>query len=399
MYLEALSYLHFNEGKGGLFMQEVVIVDAIRTATGRRNGALSKTHPVDLLVPILKQLVEKNGVRTEDIEDVITGCVTMTGEQGGNIGRMAVLAAGFPVEVPAYSLNRMCGSSQQAIHDASQAILAGDIDIAIACGVENMSRVPMGSDMGNFSDDLVSRHHIVPQGFSAEMIANKWELSREELDEFSLESHERAAKSVDKGYFNREILPIEVETENGPVTFDMDEGIRRDTSLDKLAGLTPSFQPDDGVITAGNSSQISDGAAGLLLMSREKANELDLAPRARIIARVAVGVDPVMMLTGVIPATRKVLEKANVTINDLDVIEINEAFASVVKAWEKEFTPDMTKVNPRGGAIALGHPLGASGARIATTLLHTLEDTGGRYGLQVMCIGFGMATATIIERL
>lgn len=376
-------------------MTEAVIVDALRTATGRKKGALSQTHPVDMLVPILQELVNRNGIDAGSIEDVVTGCVTMTDEQGGNIGRMAVLAAGFPVEVPAFSLNRMCGSSQQAMHNAAQTILAGDADIAIACGVENMSRVPMGADMGAFSDDLVDRFNIVPQGYSAELIANKWGLNREELDALSLESHKRAAAATDRGDFTREILPISI----GDKQFKQDEGIRRNTSMEKLAGLTPSFQPDDGVVTAGNASQVSDGAAGLLLMSKEKANELGLKPRARIIARVVVGEDPVMMLTGVIPATQKVLQKAGLTIDQLDAIEINEAFASVVKAWEKEFNPDMRKVNPRGGAIALGHPLGASGARITTTLLHTLEDTNGKYGLQVMCIGFGMATATIIERL
>ncbi|SET60316.1 acetyl-CoA acetyltransferases [Salinibacillus kushneri] len=380
-------------------MREAVIVDAIRTATGRKNGSLSSTHPVDLLTPVLKELVNRNGVNGEEVEDVVTGCVTMTDEQGGNIGRMAVLAAGLPVEVPSFSLNRMCGSSQQAIHNASQAILAGDADITIACGVENMSRVPMGSDMGAFSDDFMNQYNVVPQGFSAEMIAQQWELPREELDEFSLQSHEKAAKATDEGAFYREILPINVKTENGNETFSRDEGIRRDTSLDKLAELTPSFQPDNGVVTAGNSSQISDGASGVLLMSREKAEKLDVKPRAKVLARAVVGVDPIIMLTGVIPATKKVLKKSGLTINQMDVIEINEAFASVVKAWERELKPDMSKVNPRGGAIALGHPLGASGARIATTLLHSLEDTGGKYGLQVMCIGFGMATATIIERL
>lgn len=380
-------------------MTEAVIVDALRTAAGRKKGNLSQSHPVDMLVPVLQELVRRNGVNSSDIEDVVTGCVTMTDEQGGNIGRMAVLAAGFPVEVPAFSLNRMCGSSQQAIHNAAQTILAGDADIAIACGVENMSRVPMGSDMGSFSNDLVDRFNIIPQGFSAEMIAKKWNLSREEIDKFSLESHRRAAEATDNGNFEREILPIEVKNENDIESFQHDEGIRRNTSMEKLAGLTPSFQPDEGVVTAGNSSQVSDGAAGLLLMSREKATQLGVKPRARIIARVVVGEDPVMMLTGVIPATRKVLIKAGLNLEQMDAIEINEAFASVVKAWEKELHPDMSKVNTRGGAIALGHPLGASGARLATTLLHTLEDENGKYGLQVMCIGFGMATATIIERL
>lgn len=376
-------------------MSDVVIVDALRTATGKRKGAFSDTHPVDILTPVLKALVDRNDVDPGLVEDVVTGCVTMTDEQGGNIGRLAVLAAGFPVEVPGFSLNRMCGSSQQSLHSASQAILAGDMDVAIACGVENMTRVPMGSDMGGFSNQVINKHNIVPQGFSAEMIASKWELNREELDALSLESHRKAAKAMDDGLFQREILPMELESG----LFEQDEGIRKDTSLEKLGDLTPSFQPDDGVVTAGNSSQISDGAAGLLLMSSEKAEELHLKPRARVIARTVVGEDPELMLTGVIPATKKVLAKAGLTIEDMDTIEINEAFASVVKAWEKELQPDMDKVNPRGGAIALGHPLGASGARIATTLLHQLEDTGGKYGLQVMCIGFGMATATIIERL
>lgn len=379
--------------KGRINLSDVVIVDAIRTATGKRKGAFSDTHPVDILTPVLKALVERSDLDPALVEDVVTGCVSMTDEQGGNIGRLAVLAAGFPVEVPAFSLNRMCGSSQQAIHSASQAILAGDMDIMIACGVENMTRVPMGSDMGGFSNELINRHNIVPQGFSAEMIASNWELERDELDAFSLESHRKAAKAMDNDAFRREILPIELDSG----TFDQDEGVRRDTSLEKLAGLTPSFQPDDGVITAGNSSQISDGAAGVLLMSDKKAKELQVKPRAKIIARTVVGEDPVMMLTGVIPATKKVLQKAGLQMEDIDVFEINEAFASVVKAWEKELQPDMDKVNPRGGAIALGHPLGASGARISTTLLHELEDTGGKYGLQVMCIGFGMATATIIE--
>jgi len=380
-------------------MTQAVIVDAIRTAIGRKNGTLAKTHPVDLLVPVLQELVRRNGIEAGDVEDVVTGCVTMTGEQGGNIGRMAALAAGFPVEVPAFSMNRMCGSSQQAIHSAAQAIIAGDVDIAIACGVESMTRVPMGSDMGKFSKHLTDRYSIVPQGISAEMIARRWNLSREELDAFSLESHRRAAAAADSGQFKREILPIEIKTEDGSRTFDQDEGIRRDTSMEKLAALKPSFQPRDGVVTAGNSSQVSDGAAGLLLMSDKKAKELGLAPRARIVARAVVGVDPVIMLTGIIPATKKVLDKAGLRLHQMDVIEVNEAFASVVKAWERELEPDMSKVNPRGGAIALGHPLGASGARIMTTLLHELEDTGGRYGLQVMCIGFGMATATVIERL
>lgn len=378
-------------------IREVVIIDAVRTPIGRRGCSLAGVHPVDLLVPVLRALVDRNGLDPAQVDDVVTGCVTMTGEQGGNIGRMAVLAAGFPVDVPAFSLNRMCGSSQQAIHNAAQAILAGDADIVIACGVESMSRVPMGTDLGKFSTQLTSKYQIIPQGFSAEMIAEQWKISREELDAYSLESHRRAAAAEDAGWFDRERLPLE-RLGPGGETATRDEGIRRDTSMEKLANLKPSFRPD-GRITAGNSSQISDGAAGVLLMSAEKAAEVGLRPRARIVSRVCVGVDPVIMLTGVIPATRKVLARAGLKLEDIDVIEINEAFASVVLAWQREIQPDMARVNPRGGAIALGHPLGASGARIMTTLLHELEDTGGRYGLQVMCIGFGMATGTIIERL
>lgn len=380
-------------------MSDVVIVDAIRTAIGRKDGALKDVHPVDLLVPILQQLVERNEVDSKYIEDVVTGCATMTGDQGVNIGRNAVLAAGFPVEVPAYSLNRLCGSSQQAIHNAAQAIGAGDMDIVIACGVESMSRVPMGSDMGEFPDSLVDKHSIIPQGFSAEQIAAKWEVSREVLDELSLLSHQRAIEAVDEGYFEREIIPIEVKEDGVKRPFFTDEGIRRDTSLEKLGKLSSSFIPEEGTVTAGNSSQLSDGAAGLLMMSETKAKEMGLPARAKVIAQAVVGEDPIMMLTGVIPVTKKVLEKAGLTIDNMDVIEINEAFASVIKAWEAEINPDMSRVNPRGGAIALGHPLGASGARLATTLLHALEDQNGKYGLQVMCIGFGMATATIYENM
>lgn len=380
-------------------MTDVVIVDAIRTAIGKRNGALKNVHPVDLLVPILQQLVERNGIDSKEIDDVVTGCATMTGDQGVNIGRLAVLAAGFPVEVPAVSLNRLCGSSQQAIHQAAQAILAGDMDIVIACGVESMSRVAMGSDIGEFSDSLIDKYAVIPQGFSAEHIAKQWEITREELDKYSFLSHQRAIEAIDEGYFEREIIPIEIEASDTTYPFLVDEGVRRRTSLEQLEQLHASFNPEDGTVTAGNSSQLSDGAAGVLIMTETKANALSLQARAKIIARVVVGEDPIMMLTGVIPATKKVLAKAGLTIDDMDVIEINEAFASVIKAWEKELRPNMNRVNPRGGAIALGHPLGASGARLATTLLHTLEDQRGKYGLQLMCIGFGMATATIYENV
>lgn len=377
-------------------MSDVLLIDAIRTPIGRRNGVFQDVHSVDLLVPVLQQLVERNDMSAMEIDEVITGCATMTDEQGGNISRFASLAAGYPEDIPAYSINRLCASSQQAIHSGAQAILAGDADVVIACGVENMSRVPMGSDIGSFSDQLLNKHTILPQGISAEIIADKWQLTREELDQFAYMSHQKALKAIDDGVFEREILPLRLKNDE---EVRIDEGVRPDTSLEKLGQLQASFQPDGGVVTAGNSSQISDGAAGLLLMSFKKAQELRLKARARIVARVEVGYDPVEMLTGVIPATKKVLQKAKLSIDEIDSIEINEAFASVVKAWEKEIKPDMGKVNPRGGAIALGHPLGASGARLATTLLHTLEDLDGRYGLQVMCIGFGMATATIIERL
>ncbi len=380
-------------------MANVVIVDAIRTAIGKKDGALKDVHPVDLLVPVLQQLIKRNKVTSDQIDDVITGCATMTGDQGVNIGRMSVLAAGFPVEVPAYSINRLCGSSQQAIHNAAQAIASGDADIVIACGVENMSRVPMGSDIGEFPSSLVDKHSIIPQGFSAENISSHWEIKRQSLDHFSLLSHQRAIEAIDEGYFEREIIPIEIGINGEKNQFIEDEGARRNTNFEKLSSLKASFIPEGGTVTAGNSSQISDGAAGLLMMSKEKAEALSIKPRARILARVVVGEDPVMMLTGVIPATKQVLAKAGLTIEDIDVIEINEAFASVIKAWEAEIKPDMSKVNPRGGAIALGHPLGASGARLATTLLHTLEDNRGKYGLQVMCIGFGMATATIYENM
>lgn len=380
-------------------MTNVVIVDAIRTAIGRKDGALKDVHPVDLLVPILQQLIKRNKVTSDQIDDVIAGCATMTGDQGVNIGRMSVLAAGFPVEVPAYSLNRLCGSSQQAIHNAAQAIASGDAEIVIACGVENMSRVPMGSDIGELPSSLIDKHAIIPQGFSAENISSHWKIERQSLDHYSLLSHQRAVEAIDEGYFEREIIPIEIGINGENNQFIEDEGARRDTNFQKLSTLKTSFMPEGGTVTAGNSSQISDGAAGLLMMSEEKAAELSIKPRARIVARAVVGEDPVMMLTGVIPATKQVLAKAGLTIEEMDVIEINEAFASVIKAWEAEIKPDMSRVNPRGGAIALGHPLGASGARLATTLLHTLEDNRGKYGLQVMCIGFGMATATIYENM
>ncbi|HLA25306.1 MAG TPA: thiolase family protein, partial [bacterium] len=329
------------------------------------------------------------------VEDVVAGCTTQVGEQGANVARNASLIAGFPVEVAATSVNRQCGSSHQAILFAAQAIASGDMDVAIACGVESMSRVPLGSDYGEWNPRLMERYHLVHQGVAAEMLVKRHGLTREECDRYSLESHRRAARATDEGWYAREILSLPGK---GGVMVKADEGIRRETSLEKLASLQPAFQPD-GVITAGNSSQISDGAAAVLLMSAQRAKDLGLRARARLLSRVVVGSDPQIMFTGVAPATRKALDRAGVRLADLDVIEINEAFAPVVLAWAAEIEPDMARVNPNGGAIAIGHPVGASGARLMTTLLHELERSGGRLGLEAVCIGWGMATATVIERL
>jgi len=376
-------------------VRDVVIVETVRTPIGRRNGALSAIRADDLLAAVLREVVRRAGIEPALVEDVIAGCVTQTGEQGANVARTGTLLAGFPVEVAATSVNRQCGSSHQAIHFAAQAIASGDEDVVIAAGVESMSRVPLGSDYGEWNPRLMERYQLVHQGVAAEMLVKRYGLTREECDGYSLESHRRAAAATDEGRFRREILAL---AGNGGTTVAVDEGIRRDTSLEKLAALQTAFQPD-GVVTAGNSSQISDGAAALLLMSAERANALRLRPRARIMARTVVGSDPVIMFTGVAPAARKVLDRSNLRISDIDVVEISEAFAPVVLAWASEVEPDMARVNPNGGAIALGHPVGASGARLMTTLLHELERRGGRYGLQVVCIGWGMATATVVERL
>src|SRR3990170_306869 len=376
-------------------MRDVVIVEAVRAAQGRRGGVLSETRADDLLAAVLAEVVRRAGVEPAVVEDVVAGCVTQVGEQGANVARNATLIAGFPVEVAATSVNRQCGSSHQAIHFAAQAIASGDMDVAIACGVESMSRVPLGSDYGEWNPRLMERYHLVHQGVAAEMLVKRYGLTREECDRYSLESHRRAARATDEGWFAREIMPLPGK---GGVMVKADEGIRRETSLEKLAALQPAFQPD-GVITAGNSSQISDGAAAVLLMSAQRAKDLGLRARARLLSRVVVGSDPQIMFTGVAPATRKALDRAGVRLADLDVIEINEAFAPVVLAWAAEIEPDVARVNPNGGAIAIGHPVGASGARLITTLLHELERSGGRLGLEVVCIGWGMATATVIERL
>jgi len=376
-------------------VSDVVIVEAVRTPIGRRHGALSEIRADDLLAAVLREVVRRAGIEPALVEDVIAGCVTQTGEQGANVARTGALLAGFPVEVAATSVNRQCGSSHQAIHFAAQAIASGDADVVIAAGVESMSRVPLGSDYGEWNPRLLDRYPLVHQGVAAEMLVKRYGLTREACDRYSLASHRRAAAATDEGRFRREILPLPGKE---GATVAADEGIRRDTSLEKLAALAPAFQPD-GVITAGNSSQISDGAAALLLMSAPRARALGLPPRARIASRVVVGSDPVIMFTGVVPATRAALNRAGLRLADIDVVEINEAFAPVVLAWAAELEPDLARVNPNGGAIALGHPVGASGARLMTTLLHELERRGGRYGLQVVCIGWGMATATVIERL
>ncbi len=376
-------------------MADVVIVEAVRTPIGRRGGLFAQTRADELLAIVLGAAVERAGVDPALIEDIVVGCVTQVNEQGANVARAAGLLAGLPIEVAATSVNRQCGSSQQAIHFAAQAIQSGDADVVLAAGVENMSRVPLGSDYGEWHPQLLARYPLVHQGVAAEMLVDRYGLTREELDRYSLESHRRATRATEEGRFRREILSF---PRKDGMTTSADEGIRRDTSLEKLAALTPAFRPD-GVITAGNSSQISDGAAALLLMSAERAQTLGVHPRARIAAKAVVGSDPVLMFTGVVPATRKVLARSGLALSEVACFEVSEAFAPVVLAWAAELEPEMNRVNPNGGAIALGHPVGASGARLMTSLLHELERTGGRYGLQVMCIGWGMATATVLERL
>ncbi|MFD1334320.1 thiolase family protein [Oceanobacillus iheyensis] len=382
-------------------MREAVIVEAVRTPVGKRNGSLSEIRAEDLAAMPLKELVTRTGLDSGLIEDVIMGCVTQSGEQSFDIGRQAALIAGYPIEVPGTTIDRQCGSSQQAIHFAAQAILSGDMDIVVAAGIESMSRVPMGSNQQGvkLSKSLTTKYEIINQGLSAERIAKQWNISREEMDVFALESHQKAIEARNNGYFTEQLMSVEITRADGTkVSIDSDEGPREHTSMDKLAGLSSPFEKN-GSVTAGNASQISDGAAALLIMSREKAQELGLKPRFRIIARSVIGSDPTLMLTGPVSATKKVLEKANVKLEEIDVFEVNEAFASVPLMWLKETGADPKKMNQDGGAIALGHPLGASGARLMTTMVHTLERTGGRYGLQTMCEGHGMANATIIERL
>jgi acetyl-CoA acyltransferase len=381
-------------------MANAVIVGAVRTAVGRKNGKLAGVRPDDLLADTLKALVERVKIDPSEVQDVIVGCVDQVGEQGMNIARNAALIAGFPLDVCGTTLDRMCGSGQQAANFAAMGVMAGQYECVIAGGVENMTRVPMGSNGmgpgdGPLSPRLQALYNIVPQGLSAELIAEQWGLKREELDELAARSHEKAGRAIAEGRFKREIVPV---TLPDGTLFDTDEGVRVPVNREKMASLAPSFK-SDGVITAANSSQISDGAAALLIMSEARAKALGLAPRARIVATALAGVDPTIMLTGPIPATRRVLARAGLTLDQIDRFEINEAFASVVLAWERELHPDMERVNVNGGAIALGHPLGCSGAKLMTTLLHELEREKKRFGLQTMCIGFGQGIATIIERL
>ena len=397
-------------------MATAVIVDAVRTAGGKRNGKLSGWHPADLAGETLKALVERNDLDPAVIDDVIMGCVMQVGAQAVNVARNAVLAAGFPESVPATTIDRQCGSSQQSAHFAAQGVIAGAYDVVVAAGIEVMSLVPMGASAMTpntgmpFGPKVLERYApvggLVPQGISAELIADKWALSREDLDAYGARSQQLALQATEEGRFEREIVPVRSKSrdkETGTIIdsdelLTRDEGIRPGTTVETLANLKPAFKPD-GKVTAGNSSQITDGASAVLIMSEERAAALGYTPRARFHTFALAGVDPVFMLTGPSPATTRVLERAKLTLDDIDLIEINEAFASVVLAWQKEHHPDMGRVNVNGGAIALGHPLGCSGAKLMATLVNELERTGGRYGLETMCEGGGMANATIIERL
>ncbi len=387
-------------------MTDAVIVDAVRTPGGKRNGKLKDWHPAALAAEVLKAIAERNHLDPAEVEDVIMGCVMQVGEQSLNIGRNAVLAAGWPESVPATTVDRQCGSSQQSRHFAAQGVMAGAYDCVVAAGVEVMTRTPMGASVVKglgfpFPQAQLDRYAetgLPPQGIGANMIADEYGITREDMDEFGAESQRRAFVATSEGRFENEIVPIEVDLGDGPVMHTTDEGIREGTTAEKLAALKPAFK-EDGTITAGNSSQICDGASAVLIMSPEKAAELGLKPRARFHSFAVAGTDPVTMLKGPIPVTKKILEKSGLSIDDIDVFEVNEAFASVVLAWQKETGADMDKVNVNGGAIALGHPLGGSGTKLMATLLNELERTGGRYGMQVMCEGGGMANATIIERI
>ncbi len=388
-------------------LEEAVIVDAVRTPLGRRGGKLKDWHPVDLAAEVLRTVVERNDLDPALVDDVIMGCLDQVGEQGINIGRIAALAAGLPETVPGTTVDRQCGSSQQSAHFAAQGVMAGAYDVVIAAGVESMTRVPFWSNLPDpreaYGPRFRERFHLSPddfidQGISGEIVADKWEISREELDELSVESHRRAHRATEEGRFDREIIPLRVMTEDGEELMSTDEGIRANTSVEALGKLKTVFR-EDGKLTAGNSSQITDGAAALLIMSERKAGELGLEPLARFHAFALVGIDPIEMLSGPIPATRKAFARSGLDVDDIDLYEVNEAFASVPIAWQREIGADMGRVNVNGGAIALGHPVGASGARIMATLVHELQRSGGRFGLQTMCEGGGMANATILERV
>ena len=385
-------------------MREVVIVEAVRTPIGRRNGKLKEVHPVVLGSLVLKEVVSRAGIEPQVVDDVVFGCVSQVGEQSLNVGRNAWLTAGFPFTTPATTVDRQCGSSQQALHFAANLIQSGVCDVTIAGGVESMSRVPMGSNAVSpgtpFPPELMELYDLVPQGISAELMARKYGISRKAMDEFSVESHHRAHEATEKGYFKSQLLPVDISLNgNGHHEwFTHDEGIRANANYEATAALQPAFNPEHS-ITAGNSSQISDGAAAVLLMSLDKAKQLGLKPRARIRAQAVVGTDPVLMLEGPIPGTAAVLKKAGLELDSIDLFEVNEAFASVVLAWQKETGADLEKTNVNGGAIALGHPLGASGAILMNRLLYELERRDLRYGLETMCCGGGLGTATIIDRV
>jgi len=384
--------------------REVVIVEAVRTPIGRgheEKGYYKDVHPSNLLAKCYSEVIERAGIPAAEVEDVVTGCVQQFGEQGFNIGRNAWLEAGLPIETPATTVDRQCGSAQQAVNFGAALVAAGVHDVVIGSGVEHMGHISFADGMkaqaefgAAFSPELLERYNLIPQGLSAEMIADKWEVPRSELDELGARSHQLAARATEEGRFEREIVPFQV---NGS-TYATDQGIRPDTTLEKLSQLKPAFKPD-GKITAGNSSQISDGAAAVLLMTPEKAKQLGVTPRAKVVDQTTVGVDPVIMLTGPIPATRKLLERNGMQIGDIDLIEINEAFAPVIAAWRRELEPDMDRVNVNGGAMALGHPLGSTGARLITTLLHELERSDRETGLVTMCCGGGLGTGTLIQRV
>jgi acetyl-CoA acetyltransferase family protein len=384
-------------------MRDVVIVDAVRTPIGKRNGWLRETHPVRLGAYVVCEVLARANLDPKHIEHLLFGCVSEVSEQTFNIARSVVLDAGLPIEIPATSLDFQCGSGQQAVHLAAAMVASGQIDMALAGGVESMTRVPMGSSMGSgghpFTDKIMSEYNMIPQGMASDEIAQKWGITREQVDQIGYQSHIHAAQATEKGWFKREILPVEgVDDEGNKIVADHDQGFRANASLEKMATLQPAFTPN-GVTTAGNSSQISDGAAAVIVTTADKAKALGLKPKARIVASVTVGSDPHLMLTGPLGATKKALTKAGMTLDQIDLFEVNEAFATVIAMWQKETGADLAKVNVHGGAIAIGHPLGASGARLMTTLIHALETHDKRYGLQTMCCGGGMGTGTILERL